>query len=202
MGCLPKVFAESDLPWPWPGHLLLYGRSMGSWAALHLAAVQSYAFNGLILDSAFAQSFKPAVVPSTEIMQHEESVVGAGGGLQDREPTEFNLAFLKVNEFVHKLVADALRQNALERLVPSFEGFAHVLGTEDKLHGYDGRLLILHGMMDTIVPPDHARRMCNSAESATRRLVMIQGAGHNDLSFKSSYQEAFCQFIAGLPTKT
>lgn len=49
---LPGILQSHELSWPLPGGLVLFGRSMGSRVAVHLASVYPYLFRGLILDSA------------------------------------------------------------------------------------------------------------------------------------------------------
>ena len=105
---------------------------------------------------------------------------------------------LQTGELCKKLVHGALAvAGGLWDLAETDLGsFVHTMGSEDKLRGYTGRLLILHGELDTIVPVSHSRRLCDAAVSATRRLVTI-GKGHNDISSSSKYTEMLTKFLSG-----
>mmetsp|Transcript_46179 Transcript_46179/g.108126 ORF Transcript_46179/g.108126 Transcript_46179/m.108126 type:complete len:885 (+) Transcript_46179:35-2689(+) len=53
---LPEIFVQQGLPWPYPGGLILSGRSLGAQVAVHLAALYPTLFRSMILDSAMATS--------------------------------------------------------------------------------------------------------------------------------------------------
>lgn len=53
------------------------------------------------------------------------------------------------------------------------------LDTAAHLPGVGGRVLLLHGDEDALIPVDHARRLARTTPAA--RLVVVPGAGHNDL---------------------
>eukprot|EP00435_Cladocopium_sp_Y103_P032211 s1282_g8.t1 len=55
---------------------------------------------------------------------------------------------------------------------------------------------ILHGEIDTIIPVSHARRLCDAATFATRRLVTVS-KGHNDISNSAKYVTALKKFLDG-----
>ncbi len=48
---------------------------------------------------------------------------------------------------------------------------------------YDGPLLILHGTKDEVIEPWHGRKLYEDSASPDRTLVMIDGAGHNDMEY-------------------
>ena len=77
------------------------------------------------------------------------------------------------------------------------ECFSYVRGTEDLLRGFDGRLLFLHGEQDMAVLESHAQRLCNAAESATRKLVTIAGKGPENLRTDAKYMDALKTFLSG-----
>ncbi|CAE8597603.1 unnamed protein product, partial [Polarella glacialis] len=53
---LPELFVQHGLAWPYPGGLILSGRSLGAQVAVHLTAVFPTLFRALILDSAVSAS--------------------------------------------------------------------------------------------------------------------------------------------------
>ncbi|CAE7561265.1 abhd13 [Symbiodinium natans] len=53
---LPELFVQHGLSWPYPGGLILSGRSLGAQVAVHLAAMFPTLFRSMILDSAVASS--------------------------------------------------------------------------------------------------------------------------------------------------
>ncbi|MBA3393684.1 MAG: alpha/beta fold hydrolase [Deltaproteobacteria bacterium] len=59
-------------------------------------------------------------------------------------------------------------------------------------------LLVLHGDRDQIIVPTEGAATLAAAGSADKRLVMIAGRGHNDISFADTYWGALADFIARL----
>jgi len=116
--------------------------------------------------------------------------MGGGGAVKRFHSDEMEAAIAAFGRYCQGLVARAIGNKM------DVSHFVHVAGNEDKIRGYDGRLLVLHGEIDTIIPPSHARRLLDAAESATRRLVTV-GKGHNDLSFHDKYVEALKTFLSG-----
>eukprot|EP00434_Breviolum_minutum_P017359 symbB.v1.2.015326.t1/scaffold1138.1/size205980/25 len=53
---LPELFVQHGLSWPYPGGLILSGRSIGAQVAVHLAVLFPTLFRALVLDSAVATS--------------------------------------------------------------------------------------------------------------------------------------------------
>ena len=192
---LPEYFKSRDLPWPWPGGLVLFGRSMGGICACHLAGLRGDLFDGVVLESTMCGSHAPGAEAPPE-PPPDGSGMGLGGSRF--APPELTAAVLQTGELCKKLVHGALAvAGGLWDLAETDLGsFVHTMGSEDKLRGYTGRLLILHGELDTIVPVSHSRRLCDAAVSATRRLVTI-GKGHNDISSSSKYTEMLTKFLSG-----
>jgi hypothetical protein len=54
----------------------------------------------------------------------------------------------------------------------------------DLMHAIDLPTLIIHGAVDQIIPISDARALYNVCANKARRLVEIEGAGHNDLMFR------------------
>jgi alpha-beta hydrolase superfamily lysophospholipase len=59
--------------------------------------------------------------------------------------------------------------------------------------------LVLHGRDDAIIAPDEAQRAFDALGSPRKRLVWIDGRGHNDLSLSPAYWAAILSFVAELP---
>ncbi|CAK9074060.1 unnamed protein product [Durusdinium trenchii] len=53
---LPELFVQHGLSWPYPGGLILSGRSIGAQVAVHLAVLFPSLFRAMVLDSAVATS--------------------------------------------------------------------------------------------------------------------------------------------------
>jgi uncharacterized protein len=64
-----------------------------------------------------------------------------------------------------------------------------------KLHASTAPLLVLHGALDTLISPAEATAAHDAAGTASRRLVLIPGRGHNDLSAHPLYWEALRSFV-------
>ncbi|MEE3250183.1 MAG: alpha/beta fold hydrolase [Chloroflexota bacterium] len=58
-------------------------------------------------------------------------------------------------------------------------------------------VLVIHGEVDAIAPLEHAENMFRDFASSEKKMVMIRGAGHNDLLFKGidEYFTAIRDFI-------
>jgi pimeloyl-ACP methyl ester carboxylesterase len=56
-------------------------------------------------------------------------------------------------------------------------------------------LTLLHGERDEVIPPEHSRRLQALAPQA--RLVIVRGAGHNDLQGVPQYLDAVAQALRG-----
>ncbi|MCX5883939.1 MAG: alpha/beta hydrolase, partial [Deltaproteobacteria bacterium] len=71
----------------------------------------------------------------------------------------------------------------------------------DLMRTADLPTLIIHGTIDQIIPVSDARALYNACVNTVRRLVEIDGAGHNDLMFRggdrywSSVREHIVQTI-------
>ncbi|MFL6693156.1 MAG: alpha/beta hydrolase [Ramlibacter sp.] len=69
------------------------------------------------------------------------------------------------------------------------------LDTSTHLPHVGGQVLLLHGDQDTLIGVEHARRLAQRVPSA--RLVVVPGAGHNDLHefplYRSELQAAFAR---------
>jgi len=65
-----------------------------------------------------------------------------------------------------------------------------------KLRAGTRPLLVLHGTEDQLIPPADARAAYDHAGSASRRLALVPGAGHNDILWHQSYWDELTRFIA------
>lgn len=185
---LPNFLGQHQLPWPWPGGVYLLGRSMGGLVACHLAALKGRLFEGVILESTFCGSYAPGALPPEEPPKE-----GALGTVEPRFwSAELQGAVERATQLCRKLVKPGMEELALE----GSPDFVHLMASEDKLRAFSGRLLILHGEIDTIVPVSHARRLCDAATFATRRLVTVN-KGHNDISNSAKYVAALKKFLDG-----
>ncbi|MDQ3363953.1 MAG: lysophospholipase [Myxococcota bacterium] len=57
-------------------------------------------------------------------------------------------------------------------------------------------LLVLHGDRDQIIAPSEGAATLAAAGSTDKRLVMVPGRGHNDISFGQAYWQALTAFVA------
>lgn len=64
---------------------------------------------------------------------------------------------------------------------PDFDEARDGMGNEEKIKGVKVPTLILHGEADRLVPAGNARTLYTNSGAAYKRLVLIPGAGHNDL---------------------
>lgn len=66
----------------------------------------------------------------------------------------------------------------------------------DRMHAIDLPTLIIHGAVDQIIPISDARALYNACTNKDKRLVEIEGAGHNDLMFRGG--DRYWSSIRGL----
>jgi pimeloyl-ACP methyl ester carboxylesterase len=60
-------------------------------------------------------------------------------------------------------------------------------------------LLVLHGERDTMIAPTEAEASFAAAGTKQKKLVIIPGRGHNDVSLSRTYWDALATFGASLP---
>jgi fermentation-respiration switch protein FrsA (DUF1100 family) len=67
-----------------------------------------------------------------------------------------------------------------------------------KLAAINAPTLILHGELDDLIPPEEGRTLYNGISSARKELVIIPGAGHNDIGLigHDLYYESIRRFLA------
>lgn len=70
------------------------------------------------------------------------------------------------------------------------------LATDAALPRVRTPVLLLHGELDSVIPPVHSQRLAALAPQA--RLQLIPGAGHNDLQSFPAYLDALRQALAAL----
>ena len=70
----------------------------------------------------------------------------------------------------------------------------------EKIAGYHGPVLIIHGTDDVIIPVTDAEAQYRACPSTEKKLLRIKGAGHNDLLYVGfrEYMQAISEFVQGL----
>jgi alpha-beta hydrolase superfamily lysophospholipase len=140
------LFAQQSLA---PSRLYAMGRSLGSAAAIEVAARAGGSLAGLIVESGFADTFALLARLGIRLQGVEESQDG------------FNNAA------------------KMERItVPT---------------------LIIHGQQDVLIPAQDGEELFDRSAASEKRLLLIPGAGHNDLLARGlrQYMEAIVAFVFG-----
>ena len=70
------------------------------------------------------------------------------------------------------------------------------LQTDQVVEKIKNPLLLIHGDMDTFIPPSHSQTL--KARVPQARLLLIKGAGHNDVHKFEAYLQGFGAILAGL----
>jgi pimeloyl-ACP methyl ester carboxylesterase len=70
------------------------------------------------------------------------------------------------------------------------------LRTDEQIGRIRGPLMLLHGELDTLIPPSHSEALRTRAPQA--RLVVVAGGGHNDLQLFDSYLQAVSAALRAL----
>jgi pimeloyl-ACP methyl ester carboxylesterase len=132
-----------------PSRLYVMGRSLGSAAAIDVAAGAEDELAGLILESGFADTF----------------ALLARLGIQVRGATEAR------------------------------DGFGQI----DKIARVSVPTLVIHGEDDVLIPAHDGEELFRHSGAEDKRLLLIPGAGHNDLILvgQTQYLEAIRAFVWG-----
>eukprot|EP00913_Durusdinium_trenchii_P004666 g4331.t1 len=177
---------------PWLGGWALYGNGLGSRVACFLAALHgSFFTHGLLLETPWAGSYAPGAPPLPEPPKHTAlATMGCNAAGESRFGSrELHLA------------AAALGQKARQLLPGRPEAaahFAYVRGNEDLIQAYEGHVLILHGEVDHLVPPEHAVRLHRAARRAkSRHLLLAKGKRADSLPGSPDYATALHGFFGG-----
>jgi alpha-beta hydrolase superfamily lysophospholipase len=141
-----RVLEEQALE---PSRLYVMGRSLGSAAAIEVAARSEDALAGLIVESGFADTF--ALLARLGVM--------------------------------------------VEQFDESQDGFANA----SKMEQITMPTLIIHGEDDVLIPVGDARELFQRCAALDKRLVIVPGAGHNDLMLTAGvrYMQAIATFVLG-----
>lgn len=69
------------------------------------------------------------------------------------------------------------------------------IGPLQKLSRSRTPLLVLHGELDTLIPATEGRAAYDASGASDKRLALVPGRGHNDLSFHPLYWEELGAFV-------
>jgi pimeloyl-ACP methyl ester carboxylesterase len=58
--------------------------------------------------------------------------------------------------------------------------------------------LVAGGTRDTITSPRMARALCAASPAPSKRLVIVEGGGHNDLSSDTAFEAAYAEIVAAV----
>lgn len=64
------------------------------------------------------------------------------------------------------------------------------------LENFSGKIKIIHGDRDSVIPLYHSQNLFNSLKTEDKELVVIRGAGHNDLFHLLEVDQAITAFIS------
>lgn len=64
----------------------------------------------------------------------------------------------------------------------------------ERLQAYQGKLLIIHGDRDRLIPPRLSQELYQVVPTPTKQYVLVKGATHNNIWHTQSYQTAVEQF--------
>lgn len=103
-------------------------------------------------------------------------------------------SFARLEDVIRHHVPSFAGEPELQRVLATAEREAHfqvdAVAPEDAARSIQAPVLLLHGLQDSVVPPDHAlriwRRMPHHANSS---LVLVPGAGHSDILARQSTWE-------------
>ncbi|MDZ7611717.1 MAG: alpha/beta hydrolase [Candidatus Moranbacteria bacterium] len=64
------------------------------------------------------------------------------------------------------------------------------------LNEYQGRLLVIHGDSDYIIPHKHSRELYESLQTPAKEYVLIEARGHNDIWLSGKFRDKVINFIS------
>ena len=153
-GALDRALRAAGLD-PHALPVIVFGRSMGSPVAIHLAAYAPERFAGLVVESGMA-------------------------GMRENEDDGSVITGVAIGGV----------------------DLAGIGENRPKLRELTGmHTLVLHGDADRLVPPENARRIYDAAgapadgDGARKSLVLIEGAGHNDIAMAEAYFMSIVRFF-------
>eukprot|EP00434_Breviolum_minutum_P035809 symbB.v1.2.031710.t1/scaffold3711.1/size51609/3 len=163
MEALPKILSEHERSMEGRG-VVLFGRSIGSLCAMHLA-ILGYG-EGLILDSPAVPTWPQlaAVIPTLNVPGRCRVCMCCGA----------------------KAAPAAKLQESRER---------SYLETEDLLRGCDIPLLYINGTEDVVCPHQQALPCFEAASCHPKRLLLLEGKGHNEVANAPEYWQAMEEFL-------
>lgn len=97
-------------------------------------------------------------------------------------------------------LAGLVRRRGLEPPAQFTDEERAVFDPLDKLARGTAPLLVMHGERDTMIAPTEAEATFAAARTTHKKLVIIPGRGHNDVSLSRTYWDALAAFGATLPT--
>lgn len=69
------------------------------------------------------------------------------------------------------------------------------------LRAYEGRLLVLHGAEDTIIPPRFSERLYETVPAEAKEYVLIEGRGHNDVWADATFKAWLQEFLTSVAAR-
>jgi len=199
---LPRIVAECELPWPYPGPLVLYGKSAGSIPAAHLAALYGgpgRTFDALILDAAVG-----CLWPISLVFRHDNEALDAlrmalvACGVRPLRPVDVGSGDLLGTRFscscCNRTDANTSpRRSAADKVRAQSE---FVFDVVDKVGLYEGPLLVLHSIQDELCPFEGANKILAMAQGAPSRLVRFDDVGHQTFMESGQFWPAIGRFLA------
>jgi pimeloyl-ACP methyl ester carboxylesterase len=82
-------------------------------------------------------------------------------------------------------------------IAPELQGIDNLAAVQ----GYAGPALVLEGEEDNITPPRLARQVYAALPSPSKQLLMVAGAGHNDVLSNALVAPVYCAFIGRLAVR-
>ena len=84
-------------------------------------------------------------------------------------------------------------------LASLFKGVKDPFPNAENIADTDLPLLVIHGEHDTLIPPDHGKRLYDASTHADKTLLIARKAGHNDLLMvaTNAYFDHVKRFVSG-----
>jgi uncharacterized protein len=103
-------------------------------------------------------------------------------------------SFARLEDVIRRHAPSFAGEPGLQRVLASAEHEARfrvdAVAPEDAARSIDAPVLLVHGLQDTVVPPDHALRIWRRIPDHTQSsLVLVRDAGHADLLGRQSTWE-------------
>ncbi len=157
--------------------------------------------SALLSDTEAVNNALPGILQQAGLSEKAVLVMGRSLGsacaihIAHRHPERFKGLIIE-SGFAHAIPLLARLGLPVERL----GSIPDPIGNLQKIRTLDMPLLVIHGELDSLIPVTNGQALYDASPARLKRIVRIEGAGHNDLLMYGlgQYFDAIAQFMASI----